>query len=306
MKCVIDSSKNLYKAARLFHHKHGMTLASSSSFYAIITAVPFLLLLIRGIGYFLGNVSQTQKYLFVLGQRFFPEVAPQFLIKIQMLIKSAIFADDHFTLLNFVFLMISSISFLNSIWMGVYFVTEDRSILSFWKILKGFVIIGITLLMLAMIFIVPPIIIFVIKFIQTNAVTQFMYESIDFLRPFITYIKKINLKKSYWLHSNTLHISVVIIYFTVLYRWLFSWKISLKEALVASLAFSISVFIGKSLFWIYVDSAREGLIQNYGELYTSMVGLIWVFYLMCFFFYGACVCQIYNQKRLDGVRDYGH
>lgn len=299
MRFFVDSSKNLYKAGHLFHRKHGITLAASSSFFAIIASIPFFLLMIRGIGYFLGSLTQTQKYLFMLGQRFFPEVAPQLLLQLQALIKGPLFADQQFTIFNFLILVVSAITFLNSIWMGIYFITEDKNILSFWKILKGFVIIGITLLILGMIFVLPPIVIYIIKFIQTNRVTEFFFDNFDFLRPMLTTVKGINLRKSYWLNSNVLHISIVLFYFTVLYRWLFAWKIKLREAFVASLSFSVSVFVGKYLFWIYIYYVRDSMIKNYGDFYTSILGLIWLFYLMCFFFYGACVCQVYNKKRLS-------
>ncbi len=288
----------------MFHEKKGTTLASSSTFYALITIVPFLLLTVRGIGYFLGNINRTQKYLFVLGGRFFPEVAPQFLVTLQNMIKGPLFAGTQFTVLNFFVLMVSTVTFLNSIWMGIYFITEDKSILSVWRILKGFVIIGITLLMVMLLFLLPPMIIYVVKFIQTNMITQFFYENFDFLRPALTFIKKINLRRSYWLNSSFLHITIMIAYFTVLYRWLFSWKIQLKEAFIAALAFSTSLFIGKSLFWIYMYYVRGSLIRNYGDLYTSVVGVIWLFYLMCFFFYGACVCHVYRQRREIASRKY--
>lgn len=299
-----DGAKNLYKGALLFHEKKGTTLASSSTFYALITIVPFLLLTVRGIGYFLGNINRTQKYLFVLGGRFFPEVAPQFLVTLQNMIKGPLFAGTQFTVLNFFVLMVSTVTFLNSIWMGIYFITEDKSILSIWRILKGFVIIGITLLMVLLLFMLPPVIIYVVKFIQTNMITQFFYENFDFLRPILTFIKKINLRRSYWLNSSVLHITIMIAYFTVLYRWLFSWKIQLKEAFIAALAFSTSLFIGKSLFWIYMYYVRGSLMRNYGDLYTTVVGVIWLFYLMCFFFYGACVCHVYRQRRELANRRY--
>ena len=117
----------------------------------------------------------------------------------------------------------------------------------------------------------------------------------------INFILQVNLKKSYWLNSNFLHITILIIYFTELYRWLFSWKIRLSEAFVAAMAFSISVFLGKSIFWIYIYYVRTSLIRNYGDLYTSVMGVIWIFYLMCFFFYGACVCNVYKERRELGV-----
>ncbi len=299
-----DGAKNLYNGAILFHEKKGTTLASSSTFYALITIIPFLLLTVRGLGYFLGNINRTQKYIFVLGGRFFPEVAPQFLLTIQNMIKGPLFAGTQFTLLNFFVLAVSTITFLNSIWMGIYFITEDKSILSIWRILKGFVIIGITLLMVLILFMMPPLIIYIVKFIQTNVITQFFYENFDLLRPVLTFIKKINLRRSYWLNSSFLQVSLLIIYFTILYRWLFSWKIQLKEAFIAALAFSTSVFIGKSLFWIYIYYVRGSLMRNYGDLYTSVVGVIWLFYLMCFFFYGACVCHVYRQRREIANRKY--
>ncbi|AUN97186.1 hypothetical protein DOM21_15735 [Bacteriovorax stolpii] len=304
MRNAKDGAKNLYKGALLFHEKKGTTLASSSTFYALITVIPFLLLTVRGLGYFLGNINRVQKYLFVLGGRFFPEVAPQFLLTLQNMIKGPLFAGTQFTVLNFFVLAVSTITFLNSIWMGIYFITEDKSILSIWRILKGFVIIGITLVMVMLIFMLPPVIIYVVKFIQTNIITQFFYENFDFLRPVLTFIKKINLRRSYWLNSSFLHITIMIAYFTVLYRWLFSWKIQLKEAFIAALAFSTSVFIGKSLFWIYIYYVRGSLMRNYGDLYTSVIGVIWLFYLMCFFFYGACVCHVYRQRRELAARKY--
>ncbi|MFA6238311.1 MAG: YhjD/YihY/BrkB family envelope integrity protein [Bacteriovorax sp.] len=296
-----DAVSNLYRGGKLFYSKKGTTLASSSSFYALITIVPFALLMVRGIGYFLGNLDRTQKYIFLIGSRFFPEVAPQLLIQLQALIKGPLFAGTNFTLLNFFFLAVTTITFLNSIWMGIFFITDDKSILSTWRILKGFVIIGMTLMMLGLVFILPPVIIFLIKFMQTNWVTQFFWDNFDFLRPAMRYILKINLRKSYWLHSNTLHIGILIIYFTALYRWLFSWKIQLHEAFVASMTFTISVFVGKSLFWIYMYYVRTSLMRNYGDLYTSVMGVVWLFYLMCFFFYGACVCHVYKERRELGL-----
>jgi membrane protein len=296
-----ESIINLYRGAILFYNKKGTTLASSTSFYALITVVPFALLMVRGIGYFLGNLDKTQKYIFLIGSQFFPDVAPQLMTRLQVLIKGPLFAGTNFTVLNFFFLAVSTITFLNSIWMGIFFITDDKSILSLWRILKGFVIIGMTLLMLGLIFILPPIIIYIIKFLQSNILTHFFYDNFEFLRPMMNFFLKVNLKKSYWLNSNILHITILIVYFTALYRWLFLWKIQLHEAFVAAMAFSLSVFLGKSIFWVYIYYVRTSLMRNYGDLYTTVMGVIWLFYLMCFFFYGACVCHIYKERRELGL-----
>lgn len=297
LKILKSRLLDYYRAGLLFHQKKGTTLASSSSFYALISIVPFCLLLVRGIGYFLGNLDKTQKYIFILGAEFFPEIAPQLLIKLQTMIKGPLFAGTKFTLLNFFFLGVSAFSFLNSIWTGVFFITNDKSVISPWRILRGVVIIALTFLMLSLVFILPPIIIFIIKFIQSNVLTTFLWDNFEFLRPWLQYILKINLKRSYWLDSDFLHISVLIIYFTILYRWIFSWRIELNEAFQAALAFTFSVFLGKSFFWIYIYYVRASMARNYGDLYTSVIGVIWLFLLMCFFFYGACVCRVFQEKR---------
>jgi len=288
-KVLIESGKD-------FHQKKGMTLASSSSFFALITLVPFLLLMIRGIGYFLGSLSQTQKFLFIIGSKFFPSIAPQFMQQIQSLIKGPLFADTPFTIFNFIFLIISTYTFLNSIWMGIYFITEDKEILSPWRILKGMAIIGVTFLMLGLVFWIPPLIIYIIRFLQNNLLTQLFFDTFEVARPLLVYIMKINLKKSYWLNSNFLHILFILTYFTLLYRWLFSFKISWKEGFFASIVFTAFIFLGKSLFWLYFYYLRGGLKNSYGDLYTSVLGVIWIFYLMCFFFFGACVCNIFRKN----------
>ncbi len=287
----------LIESGKVFHQKRGTTLASSSTFYFLITIIPSLLLLIRGVGFFLGNLSQTQKYIFLIGSRFFPEVAPELLIKLQSMIKGPLFAETKFTVINFFLLGISAITFLNSIWSGLYIITEDKTAISWSRILKGFVIIGITLVMVSLIFILPPVIIYFLKFFKNNFVTSFLFETFEIMRPFLTWVKTVDSRKAYWLRSSGLHSALVFIYFTILYRWLFNWKLRWTEAFVAASTFAFSVYVGKDLFWIYIYSVKKGLMQSYGELYSSVLGLVWIFFLMCFFFYGTCVCHVFLKKR---------
>lgn len=292
-----DSLKVFYRAFKVFHQKRGTTLASSSTFYLLITVVPSLLLLIRGVGFFLGNLAQTQKYIFIIGSKFFPEVAPELLMRLQSMIKGPLFAGTKFTIINFLILGISAITFLNSIWSGLYIITEDKLAISWSRILKGFVIIGITILAVLLLFILPPVIIYLLKIIKNNFMMDFIYQTFDFLRPFLKWIKTVDVRKTYWLRSSFLHSSLVFVYFTILYQWLFNWKLKWKEAILGASTFAFSVFIGKDLFWIYIYSVKKGMMSSYGELYSSILGLVWIFFLMCFFFYGACVCHVALKDR---------
>lgn len=287
----------LFKALKVFHQKRGTTLASSSTFYLLITVVPSLLLLIRGVGFFLGNLAQTQKYIFIIGSKFFPEVAPELLMKLQLMIKGPLFAGTKFTVINFFILGISAITFLNSIWSGLYIITEDKLAISWSRVLKGFVIIGITILAVLLLFILPPIIIYILKIVKDNFMMDFLYQTFDILRPFLKWVKTVDLRKTYWLRSSFLHSALVFAYFTILYQWLFNWKLKWREAILGASTFAFSVFMGKDLFWIYIYSVKKGMMSSYGELYSSILGLVWIFFLMCFFFYGACVCHVALKER---------
>lgn len=302
---MIDTIKQIittfWRALKVFHQKRGTTLASSSTFYLLITIVPSLLLLIRGVGFFLGNLRQTQKYLFILGSKFFPEVAPELLLKLQSMIKGPLFADAKFTMINFIVLAVSAITFLNSIWSGLYIITEDKKAISWSRVLKGFVIIGITMLAVLLLFILPPIIIYFIKLLKDNFMMDFLYQTFDSLRPFLKWIKTLDHRKTYWLRSTGLHSTLVFIYFAILYQWLFNWKLKWREAIIAASTFAFSVYVGKDLFWIYIYSVKKGLMHSYGELYSSILGLVWIFFLMCFFFYGACVCHVFLKDRNESV-----
>ncbi len=294
-----DTLKVLVKSLKVFHLKRGTTLASSSTFYLLITIIPSLLLLIRAVGFFLGNLQQTQKYIFIIGAKFFPAVAPELLLKIQAMIKGPLFAGTKFTIINFALLAVSAMTFLNSLWSGLFIITEDKSNISWSRVLKGFVIVGITILAVILLFILPPILIYLIKMVKKNFMMDFLYQSFEFMRPFLKWVKSIDVRKTMWLRSNGLHSIFVFVYFSFLYQWLFNWKLYWREAFTAAFTFALSVYVGKDLFWIYIYSVKRGLMQSYGELYSSILGLVWIFFLMCFFFYGACVCFVFLRERTN-------
>lgn len=289
--------KALWDAAVLFNKKSGTTLASSSTFYILTTIVPTLLLLVRGIGAILGDVKKVERYLFILGREFFPSVAPELLENLKDFITGPLFAGRELTMVNFVLLGISAFSFLNSIWNGIYIISEDKTLLSLWKYVRGLAVIAITIAGLITLLYLPRMIVMLIKFVQTNFLIDFLYAYFEILRHPINIIKGLEVKKSFWYVASTVNLLGMVTYFTWLYRWFFSNKISWKEGFLASLTFTGALYLGKSLFWIYSEFVRNGLKQNYGDLYTIVIGVMWLFFLMCFFYYGACICNVFIKNK---------
>ncbi|MCP4911854.1 MAG: hypothetical protein GY909_01950 [Oligoflexia bacterium] len=300
-KQIKDLSKKISKAywdaLKLFNDRRGTSLAASSSFYIIITLVPFFLLLIRLVGLFLGDVEKVHQYIFEFGDDLFPDIGPEILLKIKSILAGPLFGKAQFTVLNFLLLLVSSLSFFNAIWSGLFLISGDRSLLSPKKHLKGIVIIGVTISILVLALSIQPIFIFIWKIIQNNFIVDFLFR-FESLHGLIQYFQTIDVSNSFSWASNYFFFLVFLFYFTFVYRWFFNWKIRLREAFLGAGTFVFLLLIGKNLFWIYFLYVREGLIQNYGDYYTFIIAILWIFLVMCFFFYSACLCFIFQKNPL--------
>ncbi|OUR96410.1 hypothetical protein A9Q84_08645 [Halobacteriovorax marinus] len=290
---------------KLFQEKRGTTLASSSTFYILLTIVPFCLLLIRVVGILIGDINSTQTQIFELLSRFFPDVAPEILSQIQTTVKGPLFAAGQFTILNFFILLVTSLSFFNSIWNGLFLITEDKSYLKFNKHLKGIFVIGVTIVLLSFFFFLPSVYFYIGKVLTNNVVINFISESFPTLSGSSKYFSQVNFGFLYFIKSNFFHAVIFSVFFAFLYRWFFSWKISLKQSFVGSIIFSILIILGKNLFWIYFMYVRESLMRNYGDYYTLIVGIVWLYMTMSFFYFGACVCTVLlkNEILTKSVRE---
>lgn len=287
----------LYDAFLLFNKRSGATLAAASSFYVLLTIVPLVLLIIRVVGLFVGDIAQVQSQTFTLVSTTFPSVAPEMIERLQTVVSGPLFGGAKFTIINFIILSWSSISFFNSIWNGLYIMTDDHSYVSLWKHLKGLVVIGITISLMIFIIGVPPLIVAVINFIKTNDIIQALAEVVPGLVTLKSFITSFSFGENFLLKSSLLSFIVFLGYFTLLYRWFFAWKLSWKEAALGSTLFVCLLFLGKNFFWIYLNYMRASLIKNYGDYYTFIVGIIWIFFVMCFFFFGASLCHTFKIKR---------
>lgn len=286
----------VYQAVNLFLARKGSNLAAASSFYVVISVIPFTLLVIRLLGFIIGDIGKGQDQLFFYAESLFPDMAPEVLHKIKSLVSGPLFGGASFTFLNLFVLALSSLSFFNSIWSGLFLITEDRSYLSFWRNLKGVVIIGVTILLMALSLSLPALFVFSVKLAQDNFVVNFVWEVVPVFRPWIEHYQNYELQESFFVNSNILHAVLFVGYFTFLYRWFFSWKVPLFNSLLAALSFVLSLLAGKNLFFLYVFYVRDNLVKHYGDFYTLILALMWVYFVMCFFFFGACLCHVMGSS----------
>jgi membrane protein len=287
-----------YQAILLFHTRRGTTLAAASSFYVIITLVPLMLLLIRLLGFVIGDLSRGSDEIFFYLKQFLPDVSPEIFERVQEMVQGPLFGGRGATLVNLGLLLITSLSFFNSIWNGLYLITNDKTYLSFWKNVKGVVIIGITIGLMLASLLIPQAFVLFAKTLQNNFVVDFVWEFFPPLQPAIAWFQGHDVARWKFFTSLPFYAMVLVVYFTLLYRWFFSWKLPYFNSMIAAVTFMACFFVGKNFFWIYFIHVRDNLISNYGDFYTVIVGLMWVYVVMTFFYFGACLSHVMKSEPL--------
>lgn len=304
MKRFWEIYGQVYKrAALLFWHKNANQLAASSSFYVILTVIPFILLVTRLVGFFIGDIDQVQQVIFTLSKEAFPEVAPEVLIKIKNVVKGPLFGGASFTFVNFLILTISSLSFFNSIWSGLKTISEDRSQTVLVSHLLGLAVIAFTVVMVVVIFSMQPLIVFGAKLLKYNMLVDTIYANFEASHGVIEYLRSVDERIFYPIKNNIFQFILFFFYFSALYSWMFRWKIKKREAFLASATFVFLMIFGKSLFWVYFFTLRARLIESYGDYYTIVVGALWVYLIMCFFYFGICLCVELLKKTDNSAQD---
>jgi len=278
----------------LFNKRKGSTLSASCTFYFLLTVIPCLLVLIHLLSFLLGDLSSSSDYIFSILSRFFPNVAPEFLQQLQKMSWKLLFQKSGLTLLNFSLLFVSALSFFNSVWNSLFLISGNHKHNSFKRYLKGIGIIGLTIIFLATMIFLQPVVAFLIHFLQDNIIYDYLWNTFSNLRPFLLYLKDFN--------GGPLQILMFIffiIYFTFFYRLILQEKISLKITLKSALIFSIPLLIGRFVFMLYINMTKSSMINNYGSFYSLVLALLWIYLLMNFFYLGACYSLASHKNQLE-------
>ncbi len=279
----------------IFKRKRVSLLAAASSFYIILGFIPLCLLVIRALGIALGDMENPEARLFDVFKNLYPEINTQFLIKIQKLVEGPLYAAPKLTLLNLAFLIFASLSFTSSIWTGLAIITQDRA-KSLWVKFKSILIITVTVLFLIVMLGIPPFLRFVGAIAKDNFLISLIKNNFPQSIDVLDYLFRVEFGLKFLAQSNLIPFILFLVYFTFLYAYFFHWKIKLRDAFFGALIFVFALSLGRFGFYIYFNTFRKTLENNYGDYYSIFVSLIWIFLVMVFFFYGACICFILEGR----------
>ncbi len=285
------------RAFNLFLTRGGNTLAASVSFYTLLSVIPLLLLLVRMVGMWIKDLAVFKYHLFNMGKKLFPQMAPDLLNFAEQLVSAHLFASGKWTAFNLGILAFSALSMFNAIWNGVHWITQHGHKDTFIRYLKGFTLILLTIGLMVCVLTIPLLVKSMMNLLANNVVVENVVRTVPSLNEFHEWIKTFQMGRYFFFKSRLFSTTIILFYFTFLYRWFFPVKINIKYAFTAACTFVLLMICGRELFWVYLKFGKSGLVANYGSHYTLVLGIIWIFFLSSFFIYGICLMQAFLEKK---------
>ena len=286
IKVALEFLKELKRQCEL---KHIVMLASSSSFFLILTFVPFALLLTRALGLFFGPEGEKFQLIMDYLTQLTPPNLNGALVIIENLLKNALFAKTEFTTLNFIFLLISSFGFINSVWRAMAIITEQKAMKSFTRLVKGIGALGISFTFFLIIFWLPILIRGVDFILSLKYVANFVR--------FLHLEHLLDLGVNAFFGVDLFSYALIIIFFAILFKYILHPRVDFKSALAGAAFFGFSMVGIKSSFFFYVALTKNGLVQNYGASYSFVLMFIWIFISMIIFYFSVIFSLVLFESR---------
>lgn len=270
-----------------FKKRKGDMVAGSATFFALLSFGPILLTLISLAGALYPESGEAKSFVLSAINNNFPNLAPWILESVDKIVTTQLKGETGFSFINFIVLLYASMGVIASLHFGLKTVSKQDFKGGFLvEDLKSFVAgISVAIFMGGFLLLSNPIVMKKWLFTASTSWNGFAGFFIDY---------------------NIFPAIASLGFFTIYYQWSTPNHIKLKESFKGASAFVATFILGKSFYWVYHLYTKDSLSQSFGNFYTLVVAVLWIYYLMCAFFYGASVAcvreqEIYQGKLMVGV-----
>jgi membrane protein len=259
-------------------------LAGGIAFNLLLAAVPFFVLLVMGLAYFLNQSLDTSSSEIVgIALRLFPATPPveQAISDIVSPVLRSAGTIGIYSALTFVWFSTRLFGSLRTVLADVFDIESDRGIIA-GKIFDAQITVLSTILVAA--------------YTGLNA-----YLAIATTRG-VRVLTELGLRQDmmgrvdYWI-GRTIAFAFIILMFFALYKYLPKRRVRWQTALIGALFSSTLIEIARNLFTGYVRSLAPGSLYT-GTLYALVIVVIWVYYAAMLFVLGGEVAQVYELRRV--------
>lgn len=264
-----------------FKKRKGEMVAGAATFFALLSFGPVLLTLISFSGLFFPNGREAKDFVLGAISNNFPKLAPWIMESINKIVSAQLAGDTGFSFINFVVLTYACLGVISSLHFGLKTISkQDFSGGFLVEDVKSFGAgVSVATFMGAFLLLSNP-----------NFMGKWLYSSNatlnDISQVLITY--------------NIFPALVSLGFFTFYYQWSTPNHIKVQESFKGACTFVATFMVGKSFYWVYHLYTKDTLSQSFGNFYTLVVAVLWIYYLMCAFFYGASVACVREQEIYQG------
>ena len=258
----------------LFKKRKGEVIAGASTFFTLLSFAPVLLIFISLLGVVISDNATARDYVMSLINETFPRVDKWLYTSLENVVDKRLHSN-HFGFIELVFLIFTSMGISTSIVFGINTISKvdpDGGLLGD-DVRSFFTGLGITFYIVLLVC------------LGQNGPLQEIVRALPYGDSFV-----------FLFHNSIASSFFSLIFFSLFYKWCPSIKISYRDAFLGGATFVMSFLIGRSFYWIYLKYFKEDLIKDYGEFTNFMIALIWVYFLLCCFYYGASVAYSANVK----------
>lgn len=261
----------------LFKKRKCEILAGATTFFALLSFCPAMLLFISLIGFLTGDVAGAKSIVLNTVNENIPSLAPWILKSISAIVDQQLHTTKSSNVFNILFLGYSLVGLISALMYGVRTIAGSRAsggylIEDAKSFLVGALMTGF----------------FGFLFISSNEV---LFKAIFFSgRNELPSIARTIFS------FQILPILSSVLFFTVFYKFSSGKKISSANAFLGACSFVALFVLGKSGHWIYVQTSKQDLAQNYGNFSSMVMAVVWIYYLVCSFFYGASLSNIEKEN----------
>lgn len=259
-------SKRLVRSFFGFKGRKGEFAAATVTFYTLMSFTPLLLLVLYSYTLFIGDSATAYEQVFNTLKNNFPNLAPWIVKSIEKIIQAQMAENSSVSYGGVLILLYACFGFASSLNYGLYRMANENP--------KG----GKIVEEVISFFSVTTAGLFSLGFIYVSSVAN------------VTIHEQSSIfdKVLRWGHDNQLwQIALGFSFFTLFFKWLTPIRIRWKDATLASIVFVSLFYIGKTFYWVYLKHFQGEMIKNFGDFYTIVEAVIWIYFLACSFFFAA-------------------
>lgn len=261
----------------LFKRRKGEIVAGATTFFALLSFCPAIFLFISLLGYISGDTITSKAIVMDSLKESFPSLAPWIVNSINSIIDQQLKASPGFNIMNIAFLAYSLIGLVSAFMYGINAMIKGES--------KG----GFIIEDIKSFFIGSLVATYILGLIATTNDT--------FLKLFVfNQNSMVPENMRFIFQSEYLPLALTLAFFTIFFRVIGRKKTTLKKSFLGASCFVTCFIAGKSFHWVYLNISKGDLTLSFGNFYTLVVAALWVYFLVCSFFYSTCVATVSKEE----------